>query len=53
MVTGQLNLGTFPRAPVVPPQVRCLDPPGTHPSPTFSEGTTGALGFAQPEVKEV
>ena len=22
-----------------------LDPPGTHPSPTFSEGTTGALGY--------
>ena len=31
-------------APVVPPQKVRLDPPGTHPSPTFCEGMTGALG---------
>ena len=32
------------RAPVVPPQVRCLDPPGTHPSPTEPQKVLGTLG---------
>ena len=27
-----------------PPQKVRLEPPGTHPSPTFSEGTTGGPG---------
>ena len=39
------NIWDCYRDPVVPPQKVRLDPPGTHPSPTFSEGTTGSLGF--------
>ena len=43
---GSLILrAVLPLAIQVPPQKVRLDPPGTHPSPTFSEGTTGSLGF--------
>ena len=39
------NIKHIPTPPVVPPQrVLRLDPPLTHPSPTFSEGTTGGQG---------
>ena len=46
--TSRFDLGVYiPSTPVVPPQVRYdwTLPALTHPSPTFSEGPTGALGF--------